>query len=331
MKARTRLRVLIAIAALGVFLGPLDSYVGAQPLPRVHRIGWLSQASVPNKTDRDFGDFQRSLQDFGYAEGKNLTIEYRYADGQLKRLDELARELARLPVEIIVASGESAALAAKRATMTIPIIATEMNWDPVKAGLAMSLPRPGGNLTGIASEELWEKRLAVLKELAPKVSKIAVLWNPANAGNSACRSEIIAAAPRFKMDVQWIEIADSAALARALTTLSTDSVDALATCWDIISMAKAETIARFASNIGIPTLAPLTEYVQAGVLLSFGPSLSTQRRSAARYISKILQGTPPSDLAIENSQPKLVINGKTLQGLGLTAPMSLQVRVDEVY
>lgn len=331
MNARTCLRVLIPMAALGVFLGTLDADVVAQPSPRVHRIGWLSQASAPDKTDPDFGDFQRSLLDLGHVEGKNLTIEYRYADGQLKRLDELARELVRLPVEIIVASGESAALAAKRATMTIPIVATEMIWDPVKAGLAVSLPRPGGNLTGIASEELWEKRLALLKELAPKVSKIAVLWNPANAGNSACRSEIVAAAPRLKMEVRWVEIADSAALDRALTTLSTDSPEALATCWDIVSMAKAETIARVASTTGIPTLAPLTEYVRAGALLSFGTSLSTQRRSAARYISKILQGTPPGDLAIENSQPKLVINEKTLRGLGLTAPMSLQVRVDEVY
>jgi len=331
MNARTCLRVLIAMAALGVLLGPLDSNVVAQPLPRVHRIGWLSQGSAPDKTNPDFGDFQRSLRDLGHVEGKNLTIEYRYADGQLKRLDELARELARLPVEIIVASGESAALAAKGATMTIPIVATEMSWDPVKAGLAVSLSRPGGNLTGIASEELWEKRLAVLKELAPKISKIAVLWNPANPGNGACRSEIIAAAPRFKLDVRWVEIADLPALDRALITLSTDSPDALAACWDIVSMAKAETIARSALKIGIPTLAPLSEYVRAGVLLSFGTSLSAQRRSAARYISKLLQGTLPGDLAIENSQPKLVINAETLQGLGLTAPVSLQVRVDEVY
>jgi len=317
--------------AIVIVLGTLSSHVVAQPSPRVHRIGWLSQGSAPDKTNPDFGDFQRSLRDLGHVEGKNLTIEYRYADGQLKRLDELARELAGLPVEIIVASGESAALAAKRATMTIPIVATEMSWDPVKAGLAVSLPRPGGNLTGIAGEELWEKRLALLKELAPKVAKIAVLWNPANAGNGACRSELNAAAPRFKIDVRWVEIADSAALDQALTTLSTDSPDALAMCWDIVSMEKAETIARFASNIRIPTLAPLTEYVQAGALLSFGTSLSTQRRSAARYVSKILQGTSPGNLAIENLQPKLVINEKTLQGLGLSAPVSLQVRVDEVY
>jgi putative ABC transport system substrate-binding protein len=317
------------MTTLGVFLGSLASPVGAQPSLRVHRIAWLSQGSAPVKTDPGFGDLQRSLQDLGHVEGKNLFIEYRYADGQLTRLDELARELARLPVEIIVASGESAALAAKRATMTIPIVATEVSWDPVKAGLAVSLPKPGGNLTGIANDELWEKRLALLKELAPKIAKLAVLWNPANVGNGACRAEIIAAAPRFKMDVRWLEIADSAALDRALTTLSTDSPDALATCWDIVSMAKAQTIARFASTMRIPTVAPLTDYVQGGMLLALGTDLATQRRRAAPYFSKILHGTPPGDLPIENVQPKLVINTRTLAGLGLTLPMSLQVRMDD--
>ena len=202
------------LVALGVFGATLAI---AQPPGKVYHIGWFSNGSSSAGADLGLKDFEQGLRDLGCVEGKNLAIEARYAGGNAERLPELAGELSRLQVDLIVTSGEPAALAAKRATRAIPVVATEIALDPVRAGIVASLGRPGGNVTGLAtlSEELWQKRLALLKEMAPRITRIAVLWNPANPGNPYCLEELKAVGPALGMQVRDLEVSDANALEMA--------------------------------------------------------------------------------------------------------------------
>ena len=305
----------------------------AQPSAKVYRVGWLGHGSAPTGANAGISDFQQGLRDLGYVDGKNVAVEFRYASGNVDKLPELASEFTRLKVDVIVTSGEPAAFAAKRATNAIPIVATEFGLDPVKAGLVASLNRPGGNVTGLSSisEELWQKRLALLRELVPKLSRISVLWNPANPGNVSCLSEIQAAARAMGMQVQSLEVGDGKALERAFAAIAKDSPDALVTCWDSVTLEYAKPIAEFALKRRLPTLAPLKEYVQAGGLLSFGASLPAHRRRAAYYVDKIFKGAKPADLSVE--QPtnfELVVNVSTAKALGLTLPPTVAVLADDL-
>ena len=320
-----------AAVALG-FLGA-SVVDAAQPPTKVHRIGWLSPSSAPSGRNRNDGDFQQGLRDLGYIEGQNVIIEYRYASGNMELLPNLAADLVRLPVDVIVTSGEPAALAAKHATRAIPIVATEFGLDPVKAGLVASLGRPDGNVTGMAtlSEELWQKRLGLLREVAPNLSRLAVLWNPANPGNASCVDAIKASASTMGMQVRYLEVSDANALERAFASIAREPPDALATCWDSVTLANARTLADFASKRRLPMVAPLREYVQAGGFMSFGLSLSAHRRRAAYYVDKILKGTKPSDIPVE--QPTLfewVINLRTSKALGVALPATFLVLPDEL-
>jgi putative ABC transport system substrate-binding protein len=229
-----------AAIALG-FLGA-PSAADAQASVKVYRIGWLSDGNPPaNGSD---GEFQRGLRDAGYVEGRNLFIEYRFAGGKVGRLLDLAADLVRLPVDVIVTSGEPAALTAQQATKTIPIVVTQFAMDPVRSGLVKSLGRPGGNVTGLAtlSEDLWQKRLGLLKEATPTVSRVALLWNPANPGNASCVEEIKAAAPALRLQVVYFEVRDAIALDRALASIASESAaDALVTCWDSVLLEHCET------------------------------------------------------------------------------------------
>jgi putative tryptophan/tyrosine transport system substrate-binding protein len=283
--------------------------------------------------DLNVGEFQRALRDFGYVEGQNLVIEYRFANGNVERLTELAAEFVRSPVDVIVTSGEPAAFAAKRATKSIPIVATEFGLDPVKAGLVSSLGRPDANITGIAtlSEDLWQKRLGLLREIAPKVSRLAVLWNPGNPGNASCAEEITAAAPTMGMQLRFLEVRDAKTLEQAFFGVARDPPGALVTCWDSVTLANAKPIADFALKLRLPSLAALREYVQAGGLLSFGTSLPAHRRRAAYYVDKILKGTKPSDLPVERPTLfELIVNLTTAKTLGLALPAVLTVVADEL-
>ncbi|HET7097978.1 MAG TPA: ABC transporter substrate-binding protein [Casimicrobiaceae bacterium] len=304
-----------------------------QSSANVHRIGWLGTSSQPARPDRDAADLVQGLRDFGYIEGRNLVIEYRYAGGNADRLRELAADLARLPVEVIVTSGEPAALAAKRATRAIPIVATEIALDPVRSGLVASLGRPGGNVTGLAtlSEELWQKRLGLLKDAVPRLSRVAVILNPANPGNAYCIEEIKAIAPGIGLQVRDLEVSDAGTLDRALASIAKEPPDALVTCWDSVTLVHATAIADFALQRRLPTIAPLREYVQAGQLMSFGTSLSAQRRRTAYYVDKILKGTRPADMPFEMpSLFELVVNLRTAKALGLTLPPAFVLLADDV-
>ena len=186
-----------------------------------------------------------------------------------------------------------------------------------------SLNRPGGNVTGLSSisEELWQKRLALLRELVPRLSRVTILWNPANPGNRSCLDEIRTAAQAMGMQLQALEVGDGRALERAFGEIAKAPPDALVTCWDSVTLEHAKPIAEFALKRRLPTLAPLKEYVQAGGLLSFGTSLPAHRRRAAYYVDKIFKGAKPGDLSVE--QPtnfELVVNLTTAKALGLTPP-----------
>jgi putative ABC transport system substrate-binding protein len=324
---------LIGTAAIALSLLGMPIVEAAQPSTKLYRIGWLGHGSAPSGPDLNVGEFQRALRDFGYVEGRNLVIEYRFANGNVERLPELAAELVRLPVDVIVTSGEPAALAAKRATKSIPIVATEFGLDPIKAGLVSSLGRPDANVTGMAtlSEDLWQKRLGLLREIAPKTSRLTVLWNPGNPGNASCVDEIKAAAPAIGMQLRFLEVSDVKSLEQAFAGVTRDPPGALVTCWDSVTLANAKPIADLALKLHLPSLAPLREYVQAGGLLSFGTSLSAHRRRAAYYVDKILKGMKPADLPVERPTLfELIVNLTTAKTLGLTVPPGFLILADDL-
>jgi putative tryptophan/tyrosine transport system substrate-binding protein len=321
----------IAAAALCVL--SVAVFADAQPATKTYRIGWLGDGSSPSRPNPNVGEFQQGLRDVGYVEGRNLTIEYRYAGGNMDRLPGLAADLVRLPVDVIVTSGEPAALAARGATKAIPIVVTQIGMDPVKAGLVTSLGRPEGNVTGLAtlSEDLWQKRLGLLKEIAPRVSRVALLWNPANPGNASCVEEIKAAAPALRLQVLYLEVRDANTLDRAFATIASESADALVTCADTGLLEHAKPIADFALKRRLPMMSPLKEYVEAGGLMSLGVSLPAQRRRSAYYVDRILKGTKVADLPVERPTVfELVINQKTAKALGLALPASLLVLADDL-
>jgi putative ABC transport system substrate-binding protein len=305
----------------------------AQSPSKVSRIGWLGDSNSPAATARPSAEFAQGLRDIGYVEGRNLVIEYRYAGGDVARLPNIAAELARIPVDVIVTSGESAATAAKGATKAIPVVVTQTAVDPVKAGLVASLARPGGNVTGLAtlSDELWAKRIGLLREVAPAVSRLVVLANPANPGNAECVDEIRAAASPLRLQVLAVEARDAKSLDRAIAALTGDAGDALVACWDSVLMERAATIAEFAIKRRLPTLAPLKEYVEQGFLLSLGVSLPAHRRRAAYYVDRILKGAKPSDLPVERATAfDFIVNEKTAKALGVALPPNVLVLADDV-
>jgi putative ABC transport system substrate-binding protein len=241
--------------------------------------------------------------------------------------------LVRLRVDVIVTVGESAALVAKRATATIPIVATDLKQDPVKAGLVAGLGRPGGNVTGLSSQsdELWEKRLGLLKEATPRVSRIIVVSNGMDPGNASCPLEIRRAARGLGLEVVDLGASREWGLARETSIAPHNPGDAVAVCWDDATLKHAQAIAEYGLTHKLATVAPLREYVKAGVLLAFGADLSAQSRRAAYYVDRILKGTKPTELPIERPALfELSLNLKTARMLDVALPPALIVLADNV-
>lgn len=322
--------VFAAGAACG-FLA-LSPLANAQGAAKSYRIAVLSQGNPPTN-DVPGADFRQGLRDWGYVEGRNVEVDFRYGGGNVEKLPELAGELGRMKVDVIVTVGDSAAIAAKRATTSIPIVATEFGSDPVKAGIISSLGRPEGNVTGLSaiSEELWQKRLSLLRELVPRLTRAAVLWNPGNPGNVSCLNEIRAASGPLGILVQPFDVRDANSVERAFAAMAKDRPDALAMCWDSVTLEYAHAIADFALKRGLPTIAPLREYVKAGALMSFGASLAAHRRRAAYYADKIMKGTKPADLPVERpTHFELVVNAATAKALRLALPPALVMLADDL-
>jgi len=304
----------------------------SQSPAKSYRIGVLSQGNPPTN-EVPGADYRQGLKDWGYVNGGNVSVEFRYGAGNVDRLPQLANELVKMNVDVIVTVGDSAAFAAKKATTSIPVVATEFGVDPVKTGLVSSLARPGANVTGLSSisDELWAKRLGLLRELMPRLARVAVFWNSGNPGNVACLAQIRAAGSEMKLEVLPLDVTDANSVERAFATIAKDKPDALALCWDSVTLEYAHAIADFATRRRLPTVAPLREYAKAGALMSFGTSLAAHRRRAAYYTDRIIKGMKPADLPVEQAQTfEIVINVATAKALGTTVPPAFALAADEL-
>jgi putative ABC transport system substrate-binding protein len=277
-------------------------------------------------------NFRRGLHELGYSEGQDVVFVYRAAQGQPDRLAAVAKELADLPVDVIVTSGSAATQAAKRATSTIPIVMIAIG-DPVRAGFAESLARPGGNITGntILGTEMTAKRVQLLKEIIPSVSRVAFLWNPNNASHLAYVDEWRATAPKLGVEPLFVELRSSDPLETVFANMIHARPDALSMTADPFHLSQIGWIIDFVAKNRLPTMYVVKENVAAGGLMSYGPSLPDLFRRAAEYVHKILKGTKPADLPVE--QPaifELAINVKTARALDLNVPPTLLSTADEV-
>jgi putative ABC transport system substrate-binding protein len=301
----------------------------AQPPGQVYRIGYLGTA--PPLAHR-WDAFLDGLRERGYIEGRNLVFERRFSEGKAERFPEFADELVRLRVDCIIVPTTPAALAAKHATQTIPIVMPTAI-DPVGAGLVESLARPGGNVTGLSliSPDLVGKRLELLKDVVPGLSRVVVLWNAANPTNVAAWQETQAAARALGLLLHSQEVRGPQDLDGAFALMAEARPEALLVLGDALTGMHRQQIAEFATQRHLPSMFAERESVVAGGLMSYGPSLPDLYRRAATYVDKILKGAKPADLPVEQPMTfELVINLKTAQTLGLTIPPIVLFRADEV-
>jgi putative ABC transport system substrate-binding protein len=321
----------IVTLTLSIFVVPLLAM--AQPAGKVHRIGWLSPGFPRPDRDPPVDAFRQGLRDLGYVEGQNLVIAYRGAEGQDARLPALAAELVGLPVDVIVAVGPTATRAAQHATRTLPIVMTGTA-DPVGAGLVASLARPGGNTTGVSlmMAELPGKRLEILKETVPQSTRVAVLANPAFEVYPLYLHNLTVAARALGLHLQVVEVRSGEELAPAFAAMTRERADALMVLADPLLMdTLLGQVADLAATHRLPAMYNWRMYVEAGGLMSYGPSLPERHRRAATYVDKIFKGANPADLPVEQpTKFELVLNLKTAQALGLTIPPTLLFQADEV-
>jgi putative ABC transport system substrate-binding protein len=302
----------------------------AQQSTRIYRIGLLIGASEAFAAPY-IEIFRQALRDLGYVEGRNITIELRYADGHYDRLRVLAADLVRLKVDIVVTEGTPPTRAATQATTTIPIVMT-VTGDPVAAGLVTNLARPGGNLTGASFflPELGAKRLQLLKEAIPTLSRVVIVWNPSNAVHGPAVKRIETTAKTLRIDVQHIKIQAPADVGDALVRISQGRSGLVALEDAMINVCSTQ-IADVAVKHRLPAIFGLPTFAEAGGLMAYGPNRSELWRRAATFVDKILRGARPGELPVEQSTRfDLVINLKTAKALGLTIPPSLLQRADQV-
>jgi putative ABC transport system substrate-binding protein len=319
---------LIAVGA--ILAAPLAA--DAQQAEKVPRIGFLS-ATSPSDRPPLLDAFRQRLRELGWVEGKNIVIDYRYAEGQVDRLPDLAAELVRLKVDLLVSWGTQGVTAAKSATATIPIVMIAVR-DPIGIGLIASLARPGGNVTGVSGSaglEWVAKQLELLKQTVPKIRRVAILSNPTNAYHQLAIRELDVAARSLGVQLQLLEARGPNEFDGAFAAMAKESVGALLVLSDAMLNSHATRLADLAARGRLPAVYGVRESVEAGGLMSYGPSFLDSFRRAATYVDKILKGAKPGDLPVEQpTKFELVINLKTAKSLGLTIPQSVLVRVDEV-
>jgi putative ABC transport system substrate-binding protein len=323
-------RTLLTAFAGGILAVPVS--VEAQPAGKVYRIAYLGNSSAALESEL-VAAFRQGLRDLKYVEGQNIVIEYRWAEGRYDRFPALVAEAVHLKVDVIVTAGTPAALAAKEGTRTIPIVMAVIG-DPIVAGIVPSLAHPGGNITGSASmtPEIDGKRLELLKELAPGVSRIAVLWNPRNPNNAARIEQMRAAAKTLRLTLQpFVGAGDRQELEKGFEIIVAARAEALIMESDRALLGHRAFIVDFATKRRLPALYAYREFVQGGGLASYSPSYPVMFGRAATYIDKILKGAKPGDLPVEQpTKFELVINLKTAKALGLTIPPSVLGRADQV-
>jgi ABC-type uncharacterized transport system substrate-binding protein len=319
-------RLLVCLVAT-LILAAIHTVEALEP-KKVPRIGFL--ALVASSSAREV--FLQGLRDLGYVEGQNIVIEYRQAAGRADRLPELASELVRLNVDVIVVVASQSALAAKKATRTIPVIFTGVG-DPVAQELVASLARPGGNITGLASlsPEVGGKRLELLKEVVPAASRVAILWNPTNSSNALQIKEISPAAKALSLRILSLEASKPDDFEPAFVVMIRERADALSVFADPFLSTHRVRLAQLAAKNRLPAMYGHSEYVEAGGLMSYAPSFSDMSRRAATFVDKILKGAKPADLPVEQpTKFEFIINLKTAKQIGLTIPPNVLVRADKV-
>jgi putative tryptophan/tyrosine transport system substrate-binding protein len=324
-----RLIGLAVVLALSLLIAPLAA--GAQQqVGKTYRIGFLRYLGCAEQGH--FTELRQGLRDLGYAEGHNLVIECRAAPGKAERISDLAAELVRLNVDVIVAEGTVSALAAKQATRTIPIVMVYVA-DPVASGLVSSLGRPGGNVTGstMLAPEIVRKTLQLLKEAAPAISRVTVLIDSSNPGQTLPDQQMAAAAEVLGVRPQRADIVASADLDKAFATVLRQQAQALLVYPLPIAPFEFQRITEFAIKNRLPTATIHPAYGRAGLMLFYGTNVPEQFRRAGVHIDKILRGAKPADLPVEQpTKFELVINLKTAKALGLTIPQSVLLRADQV-
>jgi len=321
------------LAGTGAVLLAAPLATEAQQATTIARIGWLGTqaAGGPHLLEA----FRQGLRDLGYTEGRNVVIEYRYSAGKSEQLPALAAELVALKVDVIVAANTPAALAAKRATRTIPIVCPAFP-DPVATGLVTSFARPGGNVTGLSffGPELVGKRMELLKQAMPGISRVAVLLVPTDVAEGQGEATLKAAevaARRLGVRLQIVEARGPGDIDRAFSDMTKERADALTLLGGRMLFEERGRVVRLAAKKRLPAVYGLKEYVDVGGLMAYGPNVQELFRRAATYVDKILRGAKPADLPVEQpTKFELVINLKTAKALGLTIPPSLLARADQV-
>jgi putative ABC transport system substrate-binding protein len=303
----------------------------AQQSKSVRQIGFLGAAFRSSNPARHEA-LRQGLRALGWVEGKNITIEYRFAEGNRDRLSKLALELVRLPVELIVMGGPAPTRAVKEANITLPIVMGFDN-DPVGSGFVAGLARPGGNITGLStlSPEISGKQLELLKEIVPKLSRVAVLGNATEPGNAQALKELEIAAGAFRLQLHYLDVQRDQDIESAFKAATKESAHGALLLGSPVASARRTRIAAAAAKSKLPMIYPWPEFVEDGGLMSYGASITDLFRRAATYVDKILKGTKPADLPVEQpAKFEFVINLKAAKQIGLTIPPNVLARADRV-
>ena len=323
----------VVLLAFSAVLFVLCTSAHAQQPVKLPRVGFLGAMSVSAFSDR-LGDVLQGIHHLGYVEGKNIAFEYRWADGELDRLPELAAELIALKVDVLVTfGGVVSAAAARKATSTIPIVMATGGSDPVRSGLVASLARPGGNVTGLANvfTDLSGKQMEILKEIVPKLSRLAIIWNPNTSTARSQLKEREAEAQSFGLTVQSLEVRDPGDIDGAFQAARKGHAGAVLITGNPLIFTLLPRIAALALKHRFPAIHTQAEFAEAGGLLVYGPNDTDLYRRAAVFVDKILKGTKPADLPVEQPMKfEFVINLKTAKQIGLTIPSNVLARADKV-
>ena len=328
-EAKPMSRKITAFAFVALLLA-LSVSAEAQQLKKVPRIGVLHSGS-PSSNAAQREAFRQGLRDLGFIEGQNVAVEHRYAEG-VAEYANLARELVRLKVDVIVVSSTPGAQAAKNATTTIPIVFTGVG-DPVGTGVVNSLAHPGGNVTGLSNltPGLAGKQMEVLREAFPKISHVAVLWETANAGNTASLREMKVAAEGLRITLQPLEFRSPDDFESAFSAIKREHASALIVLRSPVVRTHLTQIVDLSAKSRLPAMYPDSVFTDAGGLMSYGPNPFEQSRDAARYVDKILKGAKPAELPVEQAtKVEFIINLKTAKQIGLTIPPTVLARADKV-
>ena len=320
-------RAVIIALGVSILAAPLGSF--AQPQDKVWRIGVLETTSTNSVF---LASFRKGMRDLGYVEGKNLIIEYRSADGRLERLAELANELVRAQVDVIVSRATNGSLAAKNATRVIPVVAVEIG-SPEESGLVKSLAHPGENVTGLSSvsAELYEKRFEILQETVMGVKRIGGLTNLSNPDAANAWKRIVSEGPSLGVQLQLLDVRSSADLAQSFDVAAKQGVGALVVIGYSLMQPDRELIVALATKHRMPTMYPGREFVDAGGLMSYAVDYPALFYRAASLVDRILKGAAPADVPVEQpTKFELVINLKCAKALGLTIPLSVLLRADDL-